>query len=70
MAVVGLILTVAFLPFATHAQATDTKAVPGLPVGAKAPAFSLVGQDGKEHALAELLRNGTLVLVFQRSADW
>jgi hypothetical protein len=29
-----------------------------------------VGQDGKEHDLAELLVKGKLALVFQRSADW
>jgi hypothetical protein len=53
---------------ATHAVATN--AIRGLAVGAKAPAFKLVGQDGQEHALADLLLKGKLALVFQRSADW
>jgi hypothetical protein len=54
----------------TAANAVATNAIRGLAVGAKAPAFKLVGQDGQDHALADLLLKGKLALVFQRSADW
>jgi hypothetical protein len=57
-------------PGISHAQSAGTNWNPGLPVGAQAPEFKLVGQDGKEHELAELLVKGKLALVFQRSADW
>ena len=67
---IALLVQVALLPGKSHAQSVVTSWNPGLPVGAQAPAFTLVGQDGKEHALADLLVKGKLALVFQRSADW
>ena len=42
----------------------------GLPVGAKAPAFSLRDQNGQEHTLASLTGPRGTVLLFFRSADW
>lgn len=42
----------------------------GLPVGAKAPDFELMGSDGQRHSLNELIAGGPLALVFFRSADW
>ncbi len=43
----------------------------GLKVGAKAPAFKLKDQSGKERSLAEFLKAGDHVaIVFYRSADW
>ncbi len=42
----------------------------GLPVGAKAPAFSLRDQNGQEHSLASLKGSHGTVLLFFRSADW
>jgi hypothetical protein len=60
----------AAVPGTSHAQSAGTNWNPGLGIGAKAPAFKLVGQAGKEHDLAELLVKGKLALVFQRSADW
>lgn len=39
-------------------------------VGAKAPEFKLKDKEGKEHTLADLLKKGTVALVFYRSADW
>ena len=65
-----LLVQAAMVPDKSHAQSAGTNWNPGLPVGAQAPAFKLVGQDGKEHELAELLVKGKLALVFQRSADW
>jgi cytochrome oxidase Cu insertion factor (SCO1/SenC/PrrC family) len=68
--VVVLFIEVALLPGQTFAQSAATNDGPGLAVGLKAPAFKLVGQDGKDHALSQLLLKGKLALVFQRSADW
>jgi len=42
----------------------------GLPIGAKAPAFTLKDQNGKEHTLEEFLKKGKVALVFYRSASW
>ena len=42
----------------------------GLPVGQKAPAFSLRDQFGREHALDSLKGAQGTVLLFFRSADW
>jgi hypothetical protein len=67
---IALFIQVAVLRGQSQAQPALTNWNPGLGVGAKAPAFKLVGQDGKEHDLSELLVKGKLALVFQRSADW
>jgi hypothetical protein len=49
----------------------DSRDGHGLPVGATAPAFRLLDQDGREHSLSGLLQPGKWVaLVFYRSADW
>ena len=54
-----------------RAQAADSPDSHGLPIGAKAPGFTLKDKDGKEHALAEFQKNAKFVaLVFYRSADW
>ena len=42
----------------------------GLAVGAKAPAFKLKDQNGKERTLEEFLKKGKVALVFYRSASW
>ena len=39
-------------------------------VGAKAPAFTLKDQDGKERSLDQFLKKGTVAVVFYRSAKW
>ena len=39
-------------------------------VGAKAPAFTLKDQDGKERGLDEFLKKGKVAVVFYRSAKW
>ena len=43
---------------------------PGLAIGAKAPLFELKDQHGRVRALADLLADGAVALVFYRSADW
>jgi peroxiredoxin len=42
----------------------------GLHIGARAPAFTLKDQNGKEVSLEALLKKGPVALVFYRSADW
>jgi cytochrome oxidase Cu insertion factor (SCO1/SenC/PrrC family) len=42
----------------------------GIPIGEKAPKFTLKDQDGKERSLDDLLKKGTLAVVFTRSAGW
>jgi cytochrome oxidase Cu insertion factor (SCO1/SenC/PrrC family) len=42
----------------------------GIAVGEKAPKFTLKDQDGKERSLDDLLKKGTLAVVFTRSAGW
>ncbi len=78
--VAALAAAAVLLPCPLHAQPTATNlavtngvvtnAPWGPAVGTKAPAFTLVAQDGQEHALTNLLLKGNLALVFQRSPDW
>jgi cytochrome oxidase Cu insertion factor (SCO1/SenC/PrrC family) len=42
----------------------------GPKVGARAPAFALKDQNGKERTLGEFLKKGKVALVFYRSASW
>jgi peroxiredoxin len=42
----------------------------GLPVGQRAPAFTLKDQSGKDVSLETLLKKGPVAVVFYRSADW
>ena len=49
-------------------QAPDDKT--GLKVGAKAPEFTLKDQTGTEQSLRKLLKEGSVALVFYRSASW
>jgi hypothetical protein len=68
--IIALFIQIAVFQGQSRAQSAVTNWNPGLGVGAQAPVFKLVGQDGKEHDLAELLVKGKLALVFQRSPDW
>jgi cytochrome oxidase Cu insertion factor (SCO1/SenC/PrrC family) len=56
------------------ALAVDVKQPPAdktdIPVGEKAPKFTLKDQDGKERTLDEFLKKGTVAVVFTRSAGW
>ena len=61
----GLILNIPL------SQAADSTNSHGLPIGAKAPGFTLKEKDGKEHALGDFQKKARFVaLVFYRSADW
>ena len=44
--------------------------VPRLAVGEVAPSFQLQDQYGEKRSLDELAAEGTVALVFYRSADW
>ncbi len=48
----------------------NAASLPGLAVGAKAPEFALKDQNGQERKLSDLLSQGSVALVFYRSADW
>jgi cytochrome oxidase Cu insertion factor (SCO1/SenC/PrrC family) len=41
-----------------------------LAVGARAPAFALEDQNGRERTLEDFLKKGKVALVFYRSAKW
>ena len=55
---------------ATNAGNQSPNSKTGLKVGAKAPAFKLKDQNGKECTLDEFLKKGKVALVFYRSASW
>lgn len=62
-------------PFAVRAASGEARELPaseapGLPVGAKAPDFTLRDQNGNPVSLHETLKRGPVALVFYRSADW
>ena len=42
----------------------------GIAISEKTPAIKLVDQTGKERSLDELLHEGTVAVVFHRSANW
>ena len=74
LALCALLLT-ASLPAAEMAAppalpSAATEAMPGLKVGEKAADFTLQNSAGQPVALQELLKQGKVVLVFVRSADW
>ena len=51
-------------------QAPEASNRPGIKVGEKAPAFKLKDQHGNEQSLEYLVKQGSVALVFYRSADW
>jgi peroxiredoxin len=55
-----------------HAAANSNSArpLPGLEIGARAPAFSLPSATGGSVDLSELLSRGSVALAFVRSTDW
>ena len=57
-------------PKATDAQEPEASDGPGIKVGEKAPAFKLKDQNGNEQSLEDLVKQGSVALVFYRSADW
>ena len=63
-------LTAAFLSMGVNAAELETPEEVGLRVGARAPAFTLKDQNGKDVSLDSLLKRGPVALVFYRSADW
>jgi len=67
---VTLALIVPALAGAGRADDKSSEEKTGLKVGAKAPAFTLTDQNGKERTLEEFLKKGKVALVFYRSAGW
>lgn len=72
----GWALSVALLAvvFASAGASAEDKWAPdemtGVKVGEKAPDFTLKDQNGKEVALSDLVKQGTVALNFYRSANW
>ena len=70
----ALVLASTFGSLCTGAASSDPQPAAetqtGLPVGAKAPKFTLKDQEGKDRSLDEILKQGKAALVFYRSADW
>src|SRR6187431_458791 len=50
--------------FINNSIATATEEHPTLPIGAKAPSFSLKGTDGKTYSLASFSKYKILVIIF------
>lgn len=72
---IGLVLTLLTFALTVPVFAYETgEAAPdemtGIKVGEKVPSFTLKDQNGVEHSLSELLKEGTVVLMFYRSAYW
>ena len=44
--------------------------ITGIKVGEKAPDFTLTDVDGSKHTLSDLTKEGTVALMFFRSANW
>lgn len=62
---ISLLLVLALTSFV---QAQDDH--PGLAVGKSAPDFTLKDQNNEPVHLAELLKKGSVAVVFHRSANW
>ncbi len=63
---VGLFLALGMARAADPAPEEKT----GLKIGEKAPEFALKDQASKERTLKELTKDGSVALVFFRSASW
>ena len=59
---------VLYLGLATGSASSGEEEAPS--IGAKASAFNLKDQKGKDGSLDELLKKGNVALVFFRSAGW
>lgn len=68
----AIALSVSWLLLAQTASAAEPAAPEhtGLPVGEKAPLFTLKDQTNHDVSLESLLKKGPVALVFFRSADW
>ena len=69
----ALVLAVAVAMLSAGAVAQDKEApdeMTGIDIGQKAPAFKLNNWGGNEYALADLLKEGQVALMFFRSSVW
>jgi len=64
------LLAAALLSTGLAAAGEPSLETAGLPIGQRAPAFTLKDQNNKEVSLEELLKQGPVALVFHRSVDW
>ena len=63
-----LTLAVSVLAYETGEAAPDE--MTGIKIGEKVPSFTLKDQNGVERSLSDLLKEGTVALMFYRSAYW
>ena len=68
MTALALMLAVPVMAYETGDAAPDE--MTGIKVGEKVPDFTLKDQNGVEHSLGEFLKEGTVALMFFRSANW
>ena len=61
---------IGYCSIASAEAAAENNEAPGIKIGEKVPTFALEDQNGKEHALTDMLGKGNVALVFHRSADW
>ena len=65
-----IVRLLALLLFGFCSRSTWADEAPGLKIGARAPAFTLLDQNGNSVSLSKLLEKGKVAIVFYRSADW
>ena len=70
LAVTTLVLAIAVPAMAYEAGDAAPDEMTGIQVGDKVPDFTLKDQNGVEHSLSDLLKEGTVALMFYRSAYW
>ena len=70
VAVIALIAFAAAPVFAYEKGDAAPDEMTGIDVGEKAPDFTLKDQNGTEHSLSDLLKEGQVALMFFRSANW
>lgn len=68
LAALTIALTVPVLAYETGDAAPDE--MTGIKIGEKVPSFTLKDQNGDERSLSEFLKEGTVALMFFRSAYW
>ena len=53
-----------------QSQDSPQPKLPGLEIGKKAPDFELKDQRGTSRKLSDMLKKGSVAIVFHRSAGW
>jgi len=67
---ISLSILLALICSITSYAKEEVDKTPGLKIGSKAPDFELLNQQGEKTKLSELLKEGSVAVVFHRSANW